>query len=63
VGLIQPGQVLNDQDAANLIFLPVFYRYLKYGAVGPWYLHGGGSEVNALGGRIETTTEAGQVRT
>ena len=61
-GLIQPGQELSDQDAANLIFMPGFST-----AAQVTELAGRGigmdvvrSEVNALGGRIETRTNAGK---
>jgi chemosensory pili system protein ChpA (sensor histidine kinase/response regulator) len=62
LGLIQPGQVLNDQDAANLIFLAGFstatqVTELSGRGIGMEVVR---SEVNALGGRIETTTEAGR---
>ncbi len=61
-GMIQPGQELSDQDAANLIFMPGFST-----AAQVTELAGRGigmdvvrSEVNALGGRIETRTNAGK---
>ncbi|WP_298927852.1 Hpt domain-containing protein [uncultured Ramlibacter sp.] len=61
-GLIAPGQSLSDAEAANLIFMPGFST-----AAQVTELAGRGigmdvvrSEVNALGGRIETTTEAGK---
>jgi chemosensory pili system protein ChpA (sensor histidine kinase/response regulator) len=61
-GLISPTQELTDQDAAGLIFLPGFST-----AAQVTELAGRGigmdvvrAEVNALGGRIETTTVAGQ---
>jgi chemosensory pili system protein ChpA (sensor histidine kinase/response regulator) len=61
-GLVAPGQQLSDAEAANLIFMPGFST-----AVQVTELAGRGigmdvvrSEVNALGGRIETTTAAGQ---
>ena len=61
-GMVQPGQELSDQDAANLIFMPGFST-----AAQVTELAGRGigmdvvrSEVNALGGRIETRTQAGK---
>ena len=62
LGLVQPGQVINDQDASNLIFLPGFstaqqVTELSGRGIGMDVVR---SEVNALGGRIETTTHAGQ---
>ncbi|QJW83170.1 response regulator [Ramlibacter terrae] len=61
-GLIQPDQPLSDGDAANLIFLPGFST-----AAQVTELAGRGigmdvvrSEVNALGGRIETSTQPGR---
>ncbi|MDB5957544.1 Hpt domain-containing protein [Ramlibacter sp.] len=61
-GLITPQQQLSDSDAANLIFLPGFST-----AAQVTELAGRGigmdvvrAEVNALGGRIETTTQAGR---
>jgi chemosensory pili system protein ChpA (sensor histidine kinase/response regulator) len=61
-GLISPQQQLTDADAANLIFMPGFST-----ATQVTELSGRGigmdvvrSEVNALGGRIETTTQAGR---
>lgn len=61
-GLITPQQQLSDADAANLIFLPGFST-----ATQVTELAGRGigmdvvrAEVNALGGRIETTTQAGR---
>ncbi len=60
-GLITPDQHLSNADAANLIFTPGFST-----ATQVTELSGRGigmdvvrAEVNALGGRIETTTEAG----
>ncbi|MDP3700914.1 MAG: Hpt domain-containing protein [Hylemonella sp.] len=60
-GLIAPGQPLSDADAANLIFTPGFST-----AASVTELSGRGigmdvvrSEVQALGGRIETATTAG----
>ena len=61
-GLIAPDEVLPDADAANLIFMQGFSTAEKVTE-----LAGRGigmdvvrSEVNALGGRIETQTEPGQ---
>ena len=61
LGLVQPDQVITEQDASNLIFLPGFSTAQKVTE-----LSGRGigmdvvrSEVNALGGRIETTTSVG----
>jgi chemosensory pili system protein ChpA (sensor histidine kinase/response regulator) len=61
-GLSTPGQVLSDAEAANMVFVPGFST-----ATQVTELAGRGigmdvvrSEVNALGGRIETTTAAGQ---
>jgi chemosensory pili system protein ChpA (sensor histidine kinase/response regulator) len=61
-GLITPDQSLSDADAANLIFMPGFST-----ATQVTELSGRGigmdvvrSEVNALGGRIETSTQAGK---
>jgi chemosensory pili system protein ChpA (sensor histidine kinase/response regulator) len=61
-GLIGADQPVNDADAANLIFMPGFST-----ATQVTELAGRGigmdvvrSEVNALGGRIETSTEAGK---
>ncbi len=61
-GLIAPGQEISDQEAANLIFMPGFST-----AAAVTELAGRGigmdvvrSEVNALGGRIETRTQAGR---
>ncbi|TFZ03654.1 hybrid sensor histidine kinase/response regulator [Ramlibacter humi] len=61
-GLITPDQQLTDADAANLIFTPGFST-----AAAVTELAGRGigmdvvrSEVNALGGRIETSTQAGR---
>ncbi len=62
LGMITADQAINDQDAANLIFMPGFST-----AAQVTELAGRGigmdvvrSEVNALGGRIETSTVAGQ---
>ncbi|MES2939919.1 MAG: Hpt domain-containing protein [Pseudomonadota bacterium] len=61
-GLITPEQQLTDAEAANLIFLPGFST-----AAEVTELAGRGigmdvvrSELNALGGRIETSTQPGQ---
>jgi len=61
-GLVTPGQVLTEAEAANLIFTPGFST-----AAQVTELAGRGigmdvvrSEVNALGGRIETSTQAGR---
>lgn len=61
-GLIEPGLELSDGDAANLIFTPGFSTASEVTG-----LAGRGigmdvvrSEINALGGRIETTTETGK---
>ncbi len=61
-GLISADQPVTDADAANLIFMPGFST-----ATQVTELAGRGigmdvvrSEVNALGGRIETSTEAGK---
>ena len=60
-GLIAPGQQLSDAEAANMIFMPGFST-----ASSVTELAGRGigmdvvrSEVQALGGRIETATTAG----
>jgi chemosensory pili system protein ChpA (sensor histidine kinase/response regulator) len=60
-GLVAPGQSLSDADAANMIFMPGFST-----AASVTELAGRGigmdvvrSEVQALGGRIETATTAG----
>ncbi len=62
LGLLDSGQVLDNQAAANLIFTPGFST-----ATQVTELSGRGigmdvvrAEVNALGGRIETSTEAGK---
>jgi chemosensory pili system protein ChpA (sensor histidine kinase/response regulator) len=61
-GLLGEGQDMSDADAANMIFMPGFST-----ATQVTELSGRGigmdvvrSEVNALGGRIETTTRTGQ---
>jgi chemosensory pili system protein ChpA (sensor histidine kinase/response regulator) len=60
-GLVAPGQALSDAEAANMIFMPGFST-----ASSVTELAGRGigmdvvrSEVQALGGRIETATTAG----
>ncbi len=60
-GLVAPGQSLSDAEAANMIFMPGFST-----ATSVTELAGRGigmdvvrSEVQALGGRIETATTAG----
>lgn len=62
LGMIAPDQTIEDSDAANLIFMPGFST-----AAQVTELAGRGigmdvvrSEVNALGGRIETSTVAGK---
>ncbi len=62
VGLVQADQPIDDQQAANLIFMPGFTT-----AAQVTELAGRGigmdvvrSEVNSVGGRIETTTVAGK---
>ena len=61
-GLIRPDQEMTDADAASMIYMPGFTT-----AANVTELSGRGigmdvvrSEVNALGGRIETTTHAGK---
>ncbi|MFT4241229.1 MAG: Hpt domain-containing protein [Acidovorax sp.] len=61
-GLVAPGAELSDADAANLIFMPGFSTASEVTG-----LAGRGigmdvvrSEINALGGRIETSTETGR---
>jgi len=61
-GLVAPGQELSDADAAQLIFMPGFST-----AAEVTELSGRGigmdvvrAEVNALGGRIETSTAVGK---
>ncbi|RMX02946.1 hybrid sensor histidine kinase/response regulator [Corticibacter populi] len=61
-GLLQPEQTLSDEDLANLIFLPGFSTASKLTG-----LAGRGigmdvvrTEINALGGRIETSTKTGE---
>ena len=62
LGLVGAGQTLDDQQAANMIFMPGFST-----AAQVTELSGRGigmdvvrSEINAVGGRIETATVAGQ---
>jgi chemosensory pili system protein ChpA (sensor histidine kinase/response regulator) len=62
LGMITPDQALEDSDAANLIFMPGFST-----AAQVTELAGRGigmdvvrSEVNSLGGRIETSTVTGK---
>ena len=61
-GLVQPDAAISDADAANLIFMPGFSTASEVTG-----LSGRGigmdvvrSEINALGGRIETSTETGK---
>ncbi|MBV8618102.1 MAG: Hpt domain-containing protein [Curvibacter sp.] len=61
-GLLEPGQTLSDDEAAHLIFMPGFTTVSEVTG-----LAGRGigmdvvrTEVNALGGRIQTETAAGQ---
>ena len=61
-GLVEPGVELSDAEAANLIFMPGFSTASEVTG-----LAGRGigmdvvrAEINALGGRIETSTEAGK---
>jgi chemosensory pili system protein ChpA (sensor histidine kinase/response regulator) len=61
-GVIQANAALSDGDAANLIFMPGFstaehVTELAGRGIGMDVVR---SEVNSLGGRIETTTETGQ---
>jgi chemosensory pili system protein ChpA (sensor histidine kinase/response regulator) len=61
-GLLSPGQELSDQEAANLIFMPGFttasqVTELAGRGIGMDVVR---AEVNALGGRIETTTASGK---
>ena len=62
LGLVEAGQTLDDQQAASMIFMPGFST-----ATQVTELSGRGigmdvvrSEVNRVGGRIETSTVAGQ---
>ena len=61
-GIVEPGVELSDADAANLIFMPGFSTASEVTG-----LAGRGigmdvvrAEINALGGRIEISTEAGK---
>ena len=61
-GIVQPDAVISDAEAANLIFMPGFSTASEVTG-----LSGRGigmdvvrSEINALGGRIETSTETGK---
>ena len=61
-GIVEPGVELSDADAAHLIFMPGFSTASEVTG-----LAGRGigmdvvrAEINALGGRIETSTEAGR---
>ena len=61
-GLLRAGEVLDEEGAAQLIFLPGFstageVTELAGRGIGMDVVR---SEVNALGGRIETATRAGQ---
>ncbi|MDB5913667.1 MAG: putative histidine kinase, CheA, partial [Ramlibacter sp.] len=61
-GMITPQQQISDDEAANLIFLPGFstaqqITELAGRGIGMDVVR---SEVNALGGRIETRTKAGE---
>ncbi len=61
-GLLAPGQQIDDDEVANLIFMPGFstashVTELSGRGIGMDVVR---SEVNALGGRIETSTVAGK---
>ncbi len=61
-GLLRPGEVLDDEGAAHLIFLPGFstageVTELSGRGIGMDVVR---AEVQALGGRIETASQAGQ---
>ncbi|MDI1237772.1 MAG: Hpt domain-containing protein [Polaromonas sp.] len=61
-GLLAPGQQIGDDEAANMIFMPGFstashVTELSGRGIGMDVVR---SEVNALGGRIETSTVAGE---
>jgi chemosensory pili system protein ChpA (sensor histidine kinase/response regulator) len=61
-GMITPDQQISDEEAANLIFLPGFstaqqVTELAGRGIGMDVVR---AEVNALGGRIETTTQMGR---
>ena len=62
LGLVKPDQQLSEQDAANMIFMPGFstasqVTELSGRGIGMDVVR---SEVNGVGGRIETTTLAGK---
>ena len=62
LGLVDAGQVLDDQQAANMIFMPGFstasqVTELSGRGIGMDVVR---SEVNGVGGRIETSTVAGK---
>ena len=62
MGLVEAGQLLDDQQAASMIFMPGFSTASQ---VTELFGRGIGmdvvrSEVNGVGGRIETSTLAGQ---
>jgi chemosensory pili system protein ChpA (sensor histidine kinase/response regulator) len=61
-GLVQPGHVVTPEEAASLIFMPGFstaseVTELSGRGIGMDVVR---SEVNALGGRIETVSDAGR---
>ena len=61
-GLVAPGQALSEEEAANLIFMPGFttaseVTELAGRGIGMDVVR---AEVQALGGRIETVTQAGR---
>ncbi|MDD2609677.1 MAG: Hpt domain-containing protein [Giesbergeria sp.] len=61
-GLVAPGAQITDAEAANLIFMPGFTTAASLSGIAG---RGIGmdvvrSEIKALGGRIETSTEAGK---
>ncbi|WP_332777324.1 hybrid sensor histidine kinase/response regulator [Polaromonas sp.] len=62
LGLVKPGQLLDDQEAANMIFMSGFstasqVTELAGRGIGMDVVR---SEINAVGGRIETSTVAGK---
>ena len=62
MGLVEAGQTLDDQQAASIIFMPGFstasqVTELSGRGIGMDVVR---SEVNGVGGRIETSTVAGQ---
>jgi chemosensory pili system protein ChpA (sensor histidine kinase/response regulator) len=58
-GLVAADATLSDAEAANMIFTPGFSTASEVTTGWARYRHGCGAlEVNALGGRIETQTEA-----